>query len=93
MSGRAADGMAVINNEIRARVGMPASPIADPLKALQHERRVELAFEPGRWFDITRWGIGAQVFGAQWKDNYNVFPFPLAEITRNGGKMVQNPGY
>ncbi len=93
MSNRAAEGVAVINNDIRARVGMPASPIADPLKALQHERRIELAFEPGRWFDITRWGIGPQVFGALWKDNYNVFPFPLAEISRNGGKLVQNPGY
>nr|MBA4168708.1 RagB/SusD family nutrient uptake outer membrane protein [Chitinophagaceae bacterium] len=61
--------------------------------ALRHERRVELAFEPGRWFDITRWGIGSQIFGASWKETYKVFPFPQAEITRNQGKMKQNEGY
>lgn len=93
MNGRPSDGMAVINNEVRARVGLGASPVSDPLKALQHERRVELAFEPGRWFDITRWDLGSQIFGAAWKETYNVFPFPQAEITRNQGKLKQNDGY
>lgn len=91
--GRTGDGMNIINNQIRARVGLAATTIADPRAALRHERRVELAFETGRWFDITRWGIGSQVFGTAWKTNYDVFPFPQSEITRNGGKLIQNTGY
>ncbi len=34
--------------------------------AIRHERRVELAMEGHRWFDITRWGIASQVMN---KDN------------------------
>ena len=29
--------------------------------AIRHERRVELAMEGHRWFDIVRWGIAAQI--------------------------------
>ncbi|MDE6127414.1 MAG: RagB/SusD family nutrient uptake outer membrane protein, partial [Muribaculaceae bacterium] len=34
--------------------------------ALRHERRVELAMEGHRWFDLVRWGIAASVMN---KDN------------------------
>ncbi len=30
-------------------------------QAIRHERRVELAMEAHRWFDITRWGIAAEI--------------------------------
>jgi len=33
----------------------------DLRKALRHERRVELAMEGHRWFDLVRWGIAADV--------------------------------
>ena len=92
-SGRTDDGLRVINDEIRGRVGLGPTTIADPMAALRHERRVELAFEMHRWFDITRWGIGATVFAGSWNEKYNVFPFPQAEITRSAGKLVQNAGY
>lgn len=46
-----ADGL----NTVRARVGLP--PVAYSLKALQQERRFELAFEGRRWADIRRWHI------------------------------------
>lgn len=92
-AGRTAEGLAVINNEIRARVGLKATTIADPRKALRHEKRVEMAFEPHRWFDITRWGIGKEVFGSKWDDKFNVFPFPQSEINRTGGVLKQNPNY
>lgn len=94
-AGRVADGVARLN-EVRARVGLPnstAANAADATTALRHERRVEMAFEMHRWFDIARWGIGATVFGAKWKAHYNVFPFPQAEISRSEGKLVQNTGY
>ncbi|MEJ7685131.1 MAG: RagB/SusD family nutrient uptake outer membrane protein [Segetibacter sp.] len=64
-AGRPAEGLDIINNQIRKRVGLGATPIADPMKALMHEKRVEMAFEPHRWFDITRWGIGARGFWKQ----------------------------
>jgi starch-binding outer membrane protein, SusD/RagB family len=92
-SGKTAEGLAVINTEIRKRAGLGATTITDAKKALQHERRCELAFEPHRWYDITRWGIGKQVFGAKWDDKFNVFPFPQTEINRSGGLLKQNPGY
>jgi hypothetical protein len=91
--GRTAEGLAVINNEVRKRVGLGPTPIADPMKALMHEKRVEMAFEPHRWFDITRWGIGAQVFGSKWNDKYKVFPFPQSEVDRSKGMLKQNEGY
>jgi starch-binding outer membrane protein, SusD/RagB family len=92
-SGNVPAGMDIINNQIRARVGLGDSPIADATEALRHERRVEMAFEPHRWFDITRWGIGAEVFGAKWDDKFNVLPFPQSAIDRSGGVVKQNPGY
>lgn len=92
-SGKAAEGLSIINNQIRKRAGLGATTITDPVKALRHEKRVEMAFEPHRWFDITRWGIGAEIFGAKWKAHYNVFPFPQAEISRSNGKLKQNTGY
>lgn len=81
-------------NDVRARAGLGVLPIAaDLTDAMRQEKRVELALEPHRWFDITRWGIGSQIFGAAWNDNYNVFPFPQSEIDRSNGLLVQNPGY
>ena len=39
---------------------------ADDLRAaIRHERRVELAMEGHRWFDLNRWGITAEVINAQ----------------------------
>ena len=51
-------------NVVRARAGL--APIASySLKALQNERRHELAFEGVRWNDIRRWHIAAQALEAQ----------------------------
>ena len=91
--GRAPEAMDIINNKIRKRVNLGPSPIADPMQALMHEKRVEMAFEPHRWFDIVRWDIGQQIFGSKWDPKFKVFPFPQTEIDRSAGKLVQNPGY
>jgi hypothetical protein len=54
-------------NAIRERAGMPDVDISkynsqEKLRALyQRERRVELALEGWRWFDIRRWDIGNTV--------------------------------
>lgn len=92
--GRSGDAMNIINNEIRATIGMGPTSISDPTEAMRYEKRVELAFEAGqRFFDIQRWGIGPEVFGTQWQDRLNRFPYPSEEITRSGGALQQNPGY
>ena len=50
-------------NDIRNRVKLPAIKIGDVSnqdllrKAVRKERRVELAFEGFRYFDVLRWGI------------------------------------
>ena len=55
-------------NAVRARVGMPALPIipSDATKEgmrqrIRNERRVELAFEGHRFWDVRRWLIATQV--------------------------------
>jgi hypothetical protein len=53
-------------NMIRHRAGQPdlsASLTGDALRqAYRHERRIELACEDKRWFDIRRWMIGQDVY-------------------------------
>ncbi|WP_378187010.1 RagB/SusD family nutrient uptake outer membrane protein [Aquimarina sp. W85] len=65
------------------------------------ERRLELAFECKRWYDIARRKIGNEVFsntgleGAKpffTKDDY-LLPLPEDELARNPNLAPQNPGY
>lgn len=57
-------------NDIRGRVGLGEIPSTNDdnvlRTALRHERRVELAMEGHRWFDLVRWGIAYEVMD---KDN------------------------
>jgi hypothetical protein len=63
--------------------------------AIWHERRVELAMEFDRYFDVIRQGRALEVFGPKgWKANKNeVWPIPQNEIDRSSGTLIQNPGY
>lgn len=66
--------------------------------AIQHERRIELAMENERFFDIVRWGIASQVLHAAGKTNYTeprdkLLPIPQAQIDLSKGVLKQNPGY
>lgn len=63
--------------------------------AIYHERRVELAMEFDRYFDVIRQGRGAAVFGPRgWKAGKNeVWPIPQNEIDISEGVLTQNPGY
>lgn len=51
-------------NSIRARVGMPPLPAGlnqeQMREKIRHERRVELAFEDHRFFDVRRWRIAEE---------------------------------
>lgn len=64
-----------------------------------HERRIELAFEGHRWFDMIRINNGdyaVNFLKSIGKDNVNhnrlIFPIPQTEMDANP-LMTQNPGY
>ncbi len=62
------------------------------------ERRLELAMEQHRWFDLVRQGRAAKVMDDVGKGNFRegvheLFPIPQSEIDLSGGKLTQNPGY
>jgi hypothetical protein len=64
---------------------------------IYHERRVELAMEQHRWFDLARWGRISDEMSPL-KPNFVtprnlLLPIPLAEIDLTGGILVQNVGY
>lgn len=78
-------------------------------KALRFERRLEMALEGGRFFDLMRWGIADEVINAYFdaeKPTRSIFqgarftkgrdeflPIPQNQIFFSEGKYVQNPGY
>ena len=76
---------------VRARVGLPSVPVS--LDAIKTERRLELAGEGHRFFDLVRWGDAAAKLGSRgFKAGKNeVFPIPSQEL--QGTKLLQNPGY
>lgn len=78
----------------------------DLRKAIRHERRVELAMEGHRWFDLTRWGIAKEtmdtymageteeakeLYGTFQKGKHELFPIPSKEIDLSG--IEQNPNW
>jgi hypothetical protein len=78
-------------NVIRLRAGITPSTAATQaalLTAIRQERRLELAHEGQRFFDLRRYnqtGI-TQTFR-------NLFPIPQNEIINSAGTVAQNPGY
>ncbi|MEJ7769965.1 MAG: RagB/SusD family nutrient uptake outer membrane protein [Chitinophagaceae bacterium] len=89
-------------NMVRARVGLagfgqPGFPARFNTLALaiEHERRVELAFEMHRFFDLVRTGRAIEVMQAKgYKINQNNIPFPIPLNTIDvNPRITQNPGY
>lgn len=65
---------------------------------IYRERRVELAMEQQRWFDLVRTGRAATRMQAVGKTNFvagkhELFPIPQSEIDLSQGALTQNPGY
>ncbi len=85
-------------NQIRKRAGLAdkaALSQADMRVALEQERRVELAFENHRWFDLLRTDRYLPVLtgkGLKVLDYQKVYPIPQREIDLNK-KLTQNQGY
>lgn len=87
-------------NQIRARAKLSALG-SITLPQIWHERRVELAMEQDRFFDLVRQdavrpGRAAAAFAAHgktWNPNRKLFPIPQQQIDLSGGRLQQNPGY
>jgi starch-binding outer membrane protein, SusD/RagB family len=87
-------------NRIRSRVNLPANTATNKeemREAIANERRLELAFEGHRWFDLKRTGKAIATMNAV-NPNYQVdankllWPIPQTEMDRNPN-LVQNDGY
>jgi len=104
---------------VRVRAGMPTYEVSSltapystnypTLKlAILHERRVELAFEHHRWFDLLRTLNNTELvsfFQAKSQANFGFaqlvnfgtkdryFPIPFNETKLDPVRMYQNPGY
>ncbi len=86
-------------NAVRERAGLTG--VADITKeALLNERRVELAFENHRLFDLIRFGMAQSVLSEFAANNGYSFaatdlllPIPTREIGLSNGLLSQNPGY
>lgn len=106
-------------DEVRTRAGMPTYTAMQSDKnykaafptlklAILHERRVELAFENHRWFDLLRFFTANELVDYihnKSQDDYGIsniknfgekdlyYPIPFDEYKLNPEKMYQNPGY
>ncbi len=106
--GPTAEGLEAINKVRRRAFGLPINtpaaavdfPAAPPgfanfKAAVIQERRLELAFEDDRWYDLKRTGTLVSTLKAQGKavqEFNNLLPIPQTEINVNAN-LKQNPGY
>jgi starch-binding outer membrane protein, SusD/RagB family len=91
-------------NRVRARAGLPlfGTPEYPSAKyptielAVEHERRMELALEYQRWFDLKRTGRAVAVLSAKGKPataEKLLLPVPQYSVGQNPNLLPQNPGY
>ena len=80
--------------QVRERAGL--DPITGvTMDDVKKERRLELAMEGFRYFDLVRWGDAATVLVPKGfvAVNHEVFPIPQEEIINSNYALVQNPNY
>ncbi|MDR1098418.1 MAG: RagB/SusD family nutrient uptake outer membrane protein [Tannerella sp.] len=87
-------------NEIRDRAGMyPVTAVTEEI--IRYERRVELAFEGHRYYDLKRWKTAHTVIPQiensngqfrNFEEKHYLWPIPQAEIDINT-LLKQNEGY
>ena len=92
-----------------AQYTAPWTSQTDARKAVRFERRLELAMEGHRSFDLRRWGVAETVMnryiakegetitpfakGQSFQSKHILFPIPLSAIDGSGGVINQNPGF
>ncbi len=83
----------------RARKDLPILPAIttndqDVLRnKIRNERRIELALEFERYFDLVRWDIAKDKITDFKEDKHELFPIPQSEIDKANGRLKQNVGY
>lgn len=106
------NGKQGVNAAANYRIGLyPASQFASKEKALQalrFERKLEMALEGHRWYDLVRWGIAGEELNSYVKyeakylskyknsvynANWVTLPIPLNEIQKMDGVLVQNENW
>ena len=84
-------------NQVRQRVSMQPIQASGSalLDAIAHERRMELATEGHRFFDLVRTGKAAEVLGAKGfvANKHEWLPVPQTELDAAQGALTQNPNY
>lgn len=99
-------------NQVRDRAGLPATVTTNQAELrdiILHERRIELAFEDHRWFDLLRTGKAIEVmnaYGKVMKSKYNYLSPASYNVTKSrllypipeseiglNEALTQNPGY
>jgi hypothetical protein len=95
-------------NRVRTRArmsgdtGYPVDLTAVSFEDIVHERRLEMAAESSRFFDLVRWGLAEKFIGgttlAAMGEGFNVdfevgkhefFPIPYVEVQLSKGALVQ----
>ena len=103
------DGSAPAANYFVGEYTAPWTDVEVARAAVRMERRLELAHEGHRFFDLVRWGIADDVMntyieqeqakrsyltGARFEaGKHEYFPLPQNQIDLSDGRLVQNPGY
>ena len=86
-----------------------AGTFTDPVAMVRFERRLELAMEGQRLYDLVRWGVAGQVINDYIEKEQNLrsylvgksfvspknnyYPVPQGVIDASKGVMQQNPNY
>lgn len=104
-NGKASDALTYLN-QVRKRARgasqfvLPDVTVTDQAQLrerIYRERRVELAMEQQRWFDLLRWGRAEETMLAVGKNfvspKHLLLPIPQTEVDLTDGSIRQNQGY
>lgn len=96
--GRTSEALAALNT-VRNRVGLApvtSTDQAELRRSIWKERRLELAFEHDRWFDLVRTGQGQEAMAADDKSfvvgKHELFPIPYQQLI-DTPEITQNPNW